>query len=146
MYKQLLKKIIQNGKSEDMEHLEFLLDDFIHDLKVEDYSKYKELEFDLYKRVYGEHLNEELAKKWVSEMKNKDGSTGGHWSVEQTTQYAGNHNKWDWFAIMNMMFSDFGSSRFDTTTYVELANDWIKDKDVPEGKTLRYYLFVVNCE
>ena len=61
MYKHLIKKIIENGKQTDMEYLEYLLDDFIHDLKTENYTKYKSLELDLYKIAYGKHLNEELA-------------------------------------------------------------------------------------
>lgn len=146
MHKHLLKEIVKKGNTEDMEYLECLLDDFIHKLKVEDYTKYKDIEFDLYKRVYGEHLNEELAKEWVADMENKDGTTGGHWTIEQTSQYAGTHNKFDWFAVMNMIWSDYFNAKFDTNTYVELANDWLKDKDVGDGKTLRYYMFVVDCD
>lgn len=145
MYKHLIKKIIENGKQTDMEYLEYLLDDFIHDLKTENYTKYKSLELDLYKIAYGKHLNEELALEWVSEMENKDGTKGQHWSVDQTSQYAGEFNKWDWYAVMNMMYSDYYNQKFDTNTYVELAKDWLNDKDVGDGKTLKYYMLVVNC-
>ena len=145
MYKHLIKKIIENGRQTDMEYLECLLDDFIHDLKTENYTKYKSLELDLYKTAYGEHLNEELALEWVSEMENKDGTKGQHWSVDQTSQYAGEFNKWDWYAVMNMMYSDYYNQKFDTNTYIELAKDWLNDKDVGDGKTLKYYMLVVNC-
>lgn len=145
MYKHLIKKIIENGKQTDMEYLECLLDDFVHDLKTENYTKYKSLELDLYKMAYGEHLNEELALEWVSEMENKDGTKGQHWSVDQTSQYAGEFNKWDWYAVMNMMYSDYYNQKFDTNTYIELAKDWLNDKDVGDGKTLKYYMLVVNC-
>ena len=145
MYKHLIKKIIENGRQTDMDYLECLLDDFIHDLKTENYTKYKSLELDLYKTAYGEHLNEELALEWVSEMENKDGTKGQHWSVDQTSQYAGEFNKWDWYAVMNMMYSDYYNQKFDTNTYIELAKDWLNDKDVGDGKTLKYYMLVVNC-
>lgn len=145
MYKHLIKKIIENGKHTDMEYLEYLLDDFVHELKAENYTKYKSLELDLYKMAYGEHLNEELALEWVSEMENKDGTRGQHWSVDQTSQYAGEFNKWDWYAVMNMMYSDYYNQKFDTNTYIELAKDWLKDKDVGDSKTLKYYMLVVNC-
>lgn len=145
MYKHLIKKIIENGKQTDMEYLEYLLDDFIHDLKTENYTKYKSLELDLYKMAYGKHLNEELALECVSEMENKDGTKGQHWSVDQTSQYAGEFNKWDWYAVMNMMYSDYYNQKFDTNTYIELAKDWLNDKDVGDGKTLKYYMLVVNC-
>lgn len=145
MYKHLIKKIIENGRQTDMEYLECLLDDFVHDLKTENYTKYKSLELDLYKMTYGEHLNEELALEWVSEMENKDGTKGQHWSVDQTSQYAGEFNKWDWYAVMNMMYSDYYNQKFDTNIYIELAKDWLNDKDVGDGKTLKYYMLVVNC-
>ena len=145
MYKNLIKKIIENGRQTDIEYLECLLDDFVHDLKTENYTKYKSIELDLYKMAYGEHLNEELALEWVSEMENKDGTKGQHWSVDQTSQYAGEFNKWDWYAVMNMMYSDYYNQKFDTNTYIELAKDWLNDKDVGDGKTLKYYMLVVNC-
>ena len=146
MHKKLLKKIIENGRTEDMEYLEHLLDELVYDLKVNVPTKYKHIKLELYKRVYGEHLNEELAREWVKEMQNKDGSTGEHWTYEQTSQYAGNHNKCDWYAVMNMIWSDMFNPKFDTNTYIELANDWINDKDVEDGKTLRYYMYVVSCD
>jgi hypothetical protein len=76
-------------------------------------------------------------------MENKDGSKGEHWTIEQTSQFAGKHDKNDWYAVQNMTFSDFYNPKFDTNTYVELANDWIDDEDVGEGKTLKYYMYVV---
>ena len=36
--------------------------------------------------AYGPHFDEHLAKKAVSEMKNVDGTTGEHWTVEETTR------------------------------------------------------------
>lgn len=44
---------------------------------------------------------------------------------------------------MNMMYSDHYNVRFDTSTYIELAKDFIKDKDAKDGKILNYYLHVV---
>lgn len=145
MYKHLLKKIIERGDVSDMEYLECLLDDFMRELEEEDEPRYKRLLMGLYCRVYGKHLNNELAHKWVSEMENKDGTRGEHWSIEQTSQYAGSYDKYDWYAVMNMMYSDYYNQRFDTGVYVELAKDWISDKDVGDGKTLKYYMYVV-CE
>lgn len=145
MYKHLLKKIIERGDRDDMEHLECILDDFMCELEEQDEPRYKRLLMGLYCRVYGEHLNDELAHKWVSKMENKDGTRGEHWSMEQTSQYAGSYDKNDWYAVMNMMYSDYYNQRFDTGVYVEMAKDWISDKDVGNGKTLKYYMYVV-CE
>lgn len=115
-------------------------------LKILDHDMYKHVEYKLYKMVYGEHLSKELAHKWVSKMENKDGTRGAHWTMEQTDQYAGTHNKCDWYAVMNMIYSDYYSPKFDTATYIELAKDWINDADVEEGKTLRYFMHVVCDE
>ena len=143
MHKHLIKKIIENGKHSDMEYLECLLDNFIHDLKTEYYIEYKSLEFDLYKMVYGEHINEELSSEWVSHMENKDGTHGGHWTIEQTSKYADHYNKYDWYAVMNMMYSDYYNPKYNDNDYIEMAKDWINDKDIEGGKTLKYYFYIV---
>lgn len=143
MHRVLIPKIIENGKHEDMVCLEKIMIEMVDKLKLIDHDTYKSVEYKLYKMVYGEHLNKELAHKWVSKMKNKDGTLGGHWTYEQTVQYAGNYDKYDWYAILNMMYSDYYNPRFDVSTYVDLAKDWFSDKDAEEGKTLNYYLHVV---
>ena len=120
-------------------------------------------EFDIkkYERQYGPHFNEECAKKCVSKMENEDGTNGAHWSIEETTQVAQQYginlngdkfNKYDWFVSLNMIYSDFykvvvsmfGNSN--TQFFVELAKAWINDKDVPEGKTWKYFKYVVCDE
>lgn len=143
MHRKLIKEIVRRKNQVDMEELECVVVDMMDELKKRDKDLYKRIEYKLYKLVYGEHLNEELATSWVNEMKNKDGSVGEHWSKVQTDQYAGNYDKWDWYAAMNMIYSDYYNPKFDTSTYIELAKDCIGDKDVGEGKLLRYYMYVV---
>lgn len=144
MHKKLIKEIVKKGNSEDMEYLEEVLDDLICDLKDTNYMWYKNIEMNMYNRVYGEHLNEELARKWVSSMENKDGTKGQHWDINQTSSLAGRHNIYDWYAVLNMVYSDYYNPNFDTKTYIEMANDWIDDKDVGDGKALKYYFYVVK--
>lgn len=143
MHKKLIKEIIAKNSKVDMEELEELVIEAMCELKEKDYAVYKHIEYKLYKLVYGEHLNEELATKWVEHMENKDGTRGEHWTKFQTDQYASNYNKWDWYATMNMIYSDYYNPKFDTTTYIELAKDFIADKDAGEGKVLNYYLHIV---
>lgn len=80
-------------------------------------------------------------------MKNKDGSCGPHWNADQTAQVARDKNvsydKWDWYAVLNMVYSDFYSTKYDINTYVELAKDWLGDSDVAPAKLLNYYYYVV---
>lgn len=144
MHRELIDEIIKNGSNEDMECLRKILIELIDELKYTDHDKYKKIEYKLYKRVYGEHLDEELARKWVANMDNKDGSKGGHWTMEQTNTLAGNHNKYDFYAVLNMMYSDYYNPKFDTNTYVELAKDWLDDADVGDEKTLKYYMKIVR--
>ena len=144
MHRELIDKIIQGGDNKAMECLKDITIDLIDHIKHCDHDWYKKIEFKLYRLVYGEHLTEELAKEWVEDMDNKDGTTGEHWTMEQTSQFAGNHNKADWYATLNMVYSDYYNPRFDTNTYVQLANDWLDDKDVENGKLLRYYMFIVK--
>ena len=146
MHRVLIPKIIKSENPEDMRCLETLMLAMIDKLYVLDHDEYLRVEHKLYKRVYGKHLNEELAHEWVSAMKNKDGTRGEHWTIEQTSQYAGQHNKYDWYAVLNMMYSDYYNPKFDTSTYIELARDWLSDPDVEEGKTLNYYRHVVKEE
>jgi len=144
MHIELIDKIIQNGNDEDMECLRKILISLMDDLKYTDYDKYKKIELKLYKRVYGEHLNEELAKSWVADMENRDGTKGEHWSLEQTNQYAGNYNKYDFYAVANMMRSDYYNPKLEEATYLQMAKDWLDDKDVGDCKTLKYYMYIVK--
>ena len=144
MHVELIDKIIRDGSDEDMECLRKILIDLISDLKYTDNDKYKKIELKLYRRVYGDHLNEELAKSWVSEMENKDGTKGPHWSLEQTSQYAGNYNKYDFYAVANMMRSDYYNPKLEESIYLDMAKDWLNDKDVEDCKTLKYYMFIVK--
>lgn len=144
MHIELIDKIIRDGSDEDMECLRKILIELISDLKYTDYDKYKKIELKLYKRVYGEHLNEELAKSWVASMENKDGTKGEHWTIEQTNQYAENYNKYDFYAIANMMRSDYYNPKLEEATYLQMAKDWLNDKDVGDCKTLKYYMYIVK--
>lgn len=81
-------------------------------------------------------------------MINEDGTTGPHWSIEQTNTVArqngvqfSNFNEYDWNYVMNMIYSDYyGAVPNDMSTYVKLSKKFLDDKDAPEGKALHYYL------
>lgn len=147
MHKYLIEKIISEGSPAQMRELKEVMIESICKLDEKDY---KETELELHEIVYGEHLGEYLAKKWVSSMENKDGTKGGHWTVEQTEsvrrQYAPKMDSNDWYAVLNMMYSDYYNPKFDTSDYIELAKDWLNDKDIGEEKTLKYYYYIADCE
>lgn len=106
----------------------------------------------LYVECYGEHFTEWLAIKAVSSMKNADGTTGEHWTINQIDDVIRQHsiksefyNRWDVYYVMNMLYSDycniFGS---DTSIYAKLTKAYLEDIDVAEGKPYRYYMSVVK--
>lgn len=113
------------------------------------------------KRLHGAEdargsFDRETAMHWMEHMENADGSTGPHWTMEQTAAVAdslGIHGVelWAWGAAMNMAYSDyypvavdFGLNRPDF--YAALAKAFLLDKDGPgpEEKLLRYYEHVVK--
>ena len=98
-------------------------------------------------------FTEEDAKAWTARMKNADGTTGPHWTMEQTTAVAESMGiqepvvpRWAWGVTMNMMYSDyyqvaveFGLNR--PEFYAALAKVFLLDKDGtgPEQKLMAYY-------
>ena len=128
------------------------LKDFAHYsigmVKRIDEDVYKDVEMYLYKEVYGSHFTKWLLEKALKDMKNEDGTVGGHWTVEQTTMVARSNgisfntfNEYDWNYVMNMIYSDYyGVVPNETTTYVKMARKFLEDKDAEEGKALKYYL------
>ena len=68
------------------------LKDFAHYsigmVKRIDEDVYEDIEMYLYKEVYGCHFTKWLLDKALKEMINEDGTTGGHWTLEQTSSVA----------------------------------------------------------
>ena len=98
-------------------------------------------------------FTEDDAKAWTARMKNADGTTGPHWTMEQTTAVAESMGiqapvvpRWAWGVTMNLMYSDyyavameFGVNR--PEFYAALAKAFLLDKDGPgpERKLMEYY-------
>ncbi len=93
------------------------------------------------------------AVEWVSQMKNEDGTTGPHWSMELTEQARKQRNidcdPVQFFAAMNMMYSDYckvaekvGASSMDFYAY--MAKAFLDDKDAADNKIGRYWACVVK--
>ena len=103
-------------------------------------------------------LGDHALEEWNANMKNDDGSTGGHWTVAQTTDAAKTAGvvmehitPEEWNATMNMMYSDYcgvatkygcGKVEF----YADLAKAFLFDKDGPgpEAKLAAYYHGIVE--
>lgn len=133
--------IVKHGTTEQMEGLRDLLIQLVNESDSQ--ATY---EYCIHILAHGNHLSEEIARHWVDCMENGDGTKGPHWSAEQTSQVLRDKNykfnTWDWYAALNMVYSDYYNSKFDTPTYIELARQWLDDKDMPKDKIVRYYYFV----
>ena len=111
-------------------------------------------------KLHGNHdepeaatFDRETAMQWAANMQNADGTTGPHWTMEQTTAVAESMGiqapvvpRWAWGVTMNMMYSDyypvaveFGINR--PEFYAALAKAFLCDKDGPgpEHKLMAYY-------
>lgn len=141
MHKHLLKDASE-------EQLREFMDDALTMIKETNKDLYDSLELYLYKEIHGCHFSDWLSDKALSKMYNEDGTTGGHWTVEQTTSVAKQNNiifdkfnEYDWNYVMNMIYSDYyGAVPNETSSYVKLSKKFLEDKDAKQGKALAYYL------
>lgn len=94
------------------------------------------------------HLTIEDAKHWTSKMQNADGTTGSHWTLEQTQDVAKQRNincdPNDFWAVMNMMYSDYCqvAKRQSVDTpgfYADMAKAFLEDADAADGKAYLYW-------
>ena len=134
--KHTLDEIIRHGSSEDM-HV--LADIFMDAYASSDDHNKKHIYHRMHRLAHGNHLSRDMADEWVAGMTNKDGTIGPHWSYEQTSAYADNCDKNDFYAVLNMMWSDYYNPTLSQTQYIALAKDFLNDKDAPEDKVVRYY-------
>lgn len=94
------------------------------------------------------------AKKWAAAMKNADGTTGAHWTQEQTSQVMAqrgyHYDPAIWHAVMCSIYSDYaevakkyglsGNAEF----FADMAHAWLDDKDAVEDKAAAYYCYIVR--
>lgn len=140
------RNIIQEASHEQLK--DFALRTFDMLKRTVDKDVYEDIEMDLYKKVYGCHFTKWLLEKALKDMVNEDGTKGPHWTVEQTTNVAKangiefkHFNEYDWNYVLNMVYSDYyGAIPNELASYVKVARKFLEDRDVEEGKALRYYL------
>lgn len=120
----------------------------------------KKLEAEMPKAEASEMVDGKKLKSWVNRMENADGSTGAHWSKDQTSavgrsygiDFSGDISAECWYTSLNLMYSDyyptavkFGVDR--PEFYASLAKDFLCDPDAPGGakhKLEGYYRGVVE--
>lgn len=99
------------------------------------------------------HLSIEDAKKWTSKMQNADGTTGPHWTLDQTSSVMAQRgitcDKADFYAAINMMYSDYcmvakAYSADNPNFYADMAAAFLRDKDAVPGKIVEYLDVIVD--
>lgn len=100
-----------------------------------------------------QHLTHDEAEEWCDSMVNADGTKGCHWTLEQTQDVAKQRgitcDKYDFWATMNMMYSDYGKvakmySVDNTNFYADMAAAFLQDKDAVDGKLVEYWERIVE--
>lgn len=95
----------------------------------------------------------EKAEHWLLHMQNEDGTTGAHWTLEETNQYKPDDvSEYCWECVMNMMYSDYYSVAIAYNVnipefYADLARAFLFDKDAksPKDKVSAYYNCIVDA-
>lgn len=111
----------------------------IEEMKDRDKYAYYKSYFTVHESIFGKHFSEELAKEAVCNMANVDGSSGEHWTMQQTNSLAASNNisfnRCDLYYVMNMLYSDFSDILgTDASVYLKMAKAYIEDPDAFEGK------------
>lgn len=145
MHKKLLEEIKKRKSERDLICLADLLEMVLDDMAEEKPDFYDHIESKLYENIYGKVVSEEMAKKWVRKMQ----PYGEKWEMEETTEVLKKNGlslrDIDFYVVLNMMYNDFAKSvGDDTTMYIKLARDWLKDDDAKEDKLYNYYKYVVE--
>ena len=145
MIRKYIEKIGEKRNVEDMEALGDMLADIIEDMKEEHHDLYKDYKMELYEMAYGKKISEDMADKWVKEMK----PIGIHWTMEETTNAMNdlgyNFDSVDYYVVANMMYNDYYDIvKEDETLALKLAKDWLDDEDAKEDKLYCYWKHIIK--
>lgn len=144
-YKKLVQKAYYKDLGEDvMWKMTDDTDKFVESMRVLHPAEVDKFLSNMEDEICYPPLTEAQAKEYVSHMKNKDGSTGEHWTLEQVKAFMQSHSEYsslnalDFYVAINMMYSDYYKAAYTTDNYAALAKDFIGDKDAPKNKVVRY--------
>jgi hypothetical protein len=141
-FKELMDRYVHDLDNDDMEHLTHKIDWFVEEVREKDSELADKflMKVDL---LINPHFTRDTAEYVVSKFENKDGTTGEHWDYETTTKVLDSKGydfrPCDWYVALNMIYSDFYRSGRSDETYIEMAYDFLNDKDAPDDKMKRYY-------
>lgn len=98
-------------------------------------------------------MDRQTAQMWVRGMHNADGSTGEHWSYDQTTQLMRQKgidcDPAEFYAAINMLWSDYGmvakkTGQDNADYWAEMAKAFLSDKDANPDKLSLYREYIAK--
>jgi hypothetical protein len=101
----------------------------------------------------GDYLTQELAEAWTAHMENTDGTTGPHWTLEQSKHVQAQRNipgdPVAFWAVLDSIYSDYGAVArkygVDSVNfYADMAAAWLEDADANPDKAGLYYRHIVK--
>ena len=146
-FQKLIDEYGRDGDIDTMEHLTKKINHFVEEVR----EKHPELVEKFLLKVdllLNPHFTRETSEYAVSKMKNKDGSVGEHWDYDTTSRVINSKGydfkECDWYYVLNMIYSDYYKTGRSDETYIELAYDFLSDKDAPHDKAKRYYKSLIS--
>ena len=138
---EIIKRIVDNGKIEDMETLSDMLEDTMEIIKDYDQECFDKFERKLYEMAYGRKLSKQMAKEIVEKMR----PYGMHWTLEETKRMQEERGindipSTDFFVVINSAYNDYNDLfRDNIEDYVRFTIDFINDEDAKEDKVYSYF-------
>lgn len=140
----IVNEYYRDAEPDDMERLTKIVDCLFADVKETDPELYHKYIVKIKLANKCIPWDKDQAEYAVEKMKNKDGTTGEHWSYDKTTDVLKNNdldfNPAAWYYVLNMVYSDHYSESFDTSVYVKLAADILNDVDAPKNVTKKTFV------
>lgn len=143
---EIIQKIVDNGKIEDMETLSDVLEDTMEELEKYDKDCYEQYMMELYKMAYGNVLNKEMAEDIVSKMK----PFGQRWDIEEVQrimeQYGINDVRLiDFYIVINSAYNDYEDIFQDNIeSYIRFTMNFIQDEDAKMDKVFIYFTEILQ--
>lgn len=138
---EIIQKIVDNGRIEDMEKLSDMLEDTMEIIEKYDKECYDKYLMELYKMAYGDILNIDMAEEIVSKMK----PYGKRWSIQETEKIQDQYGiddirSADFFVVLNSAYNDYRDLfEDDMQKYIKFTMDFIQDEDAKPGKVFLYF-------
>lgn len=138
---EIIQKVVDNGRIEDMEKLSDMLEDTMEIIEKYDKECYDKYLMELYKMAYGDILNIDMAEEIVSKMK----PYGKRWSIQETEKIQDQYGiddirSADFFVVLNSAYNDYRDLfEDDMQKYIKFTMDFIQDEDAKPGKVFLYF-------